>query len=140
MSDEFVLEPIDRAVQEDLERLLEEMYLSTPLSKRAKRLGLQLLKSWLFVAPRDFALEAMAPSEMESLPFKEMARVYWTEIDHTIAWVRAQVYSIVSSRIRQAAAATDGVARAMALRQLIELTVWACYYQQVQTLAYNTLV
>ena len=81
------------------------------------------------------------PDDMfRGLPMARMNEVYWQEIDQITKWVRACIFNLMHSRTVGVLDSFDNlVVCAMQLRQLIEICVWAVYYQFAQTTAFNVI-
>ena len=93
---------------------------------------------FLLFKAKVFRLNHLSEESFKALPPKKMNRCYWEELDQVIDWVRCTVFEVIRGRLTGALDCRDDhVIAAMHLRQLIEICIWAAYYQYMQTTAFN---
>lgn len=85
-------------------------------------------------------LRTMPPDTYGQMPLIEQRSVYWIEIDRVARWARTRVLDLVQSRVLALANCdVDPVGSILHMRQMIELVIWAAFYQYGQTIAFNLL-
>jgi hypothetical protein len=132
----YMAEQMDNA-QQELERLIAtfESNSLTPDADLRRLLEKHLLAYFPPVPLRTQSLEwfNQAPPPLQSL-------VYWSELDCITAHVRRWVFNILQARIRSIFKyLEDAITCAMHVRQLLELGIWAIYYQYGCTVGMNML-
>ena len=66
-------------------------------------------------------------------------RIYWTELDGIVGMLRAEVFQSAGARLNAVLGTRDAISRAASTRLLIELSIWAAYFQYGLTSAWNQL-
>jgi hypothetical protein len=95
---------------------------------------------FLLQQARPPVLSTQPTDALLGLPLERVTEIYWQELDQIIDWVRACIFNLMHARtVGIVDSFNNLVVTAMQLRQLIEVSIWAIYYQFVQTTAFHII-